>query len=154
MCSSSISTKQYTFSFTQTETILSIMFSLQYSVSMPVCIGGLVVEYSPATRVTRVRFPVDARSLFSFFSTSFLRDFLPPPPPPPPNRIFEIQTWGWNIPVYSPFFVSLIFIKAMLSVDVGRKVVLAVDILGTSCDQYRSMAQYSFTSTETTRPAC
>ena len=23
-------------------------------------IGGLVVEYSPATRVTRVRFPVDA----------------------------------------------------------------------------------------------
>ena len=31
-------------------------------------IGGLVVEYSPATRVTRVRFPVDARSSFFLLS--------------------------------------------------------------------------------------
>jgi hypothetical protein len=30
-------------------------------------IGGLVVEYSPATRVTRVRFPVDAQISFLFF---------------------------------------------------------------------------------------
>ena len=28
---------------------------------------------------------------------------------------------------------------------------MSVDILGTSCDQYRSMVQYSFTSTETRR---
>ena len=27
--------------------------------------GGLVVEYSPATRVTRVRFPADAVIIFS-----------------------------------------------------------------------------------------
>ena len=29
-------------------------------------IGGLVVEYSPATRVTRVQFPVDAQFFFLF----------------------------------------------------------------------------------------
>ena len=34
------------------------------------CIDGSVVEFSPATREARVRFPVNASYFASFFSTS------------------------------------------------------------------------------------
>ena len=39
--------------------------------NLSVRIGGLVVEYSPATRVTRVRFPADAGGFWFCFAAAY-----------------------------------------------------------------------------------
>ena len=45
--------------------------SIRYvNVQLYISIGGLVVEYSPATRVTRVRFPADANIFVAFLPVS------------------------------------------------------------------------------------
>ena len=39
--------------------------------NLNISIGGLVVEYSPATRVTRVRFPADAGGFWFCFAAAY-----------------------------------------------------------------------------------